>query len=145
MSEQSTALTVASEQFKQELQALDTPVSTFGHLDHAQRVQVYNGLNAPDRKLSEIINEVIELQNFHVVRTEYVDDETGELREGVRITLFAADGTTYYTSSEGVLQSLRLVVDAFGTPALWPDNKLSFKVRQLEHAKGRVFKLEAVF
>lgn len=127
------------------LQNLDYPVATFNATTDEQRKIIFNGLDNPDHKLSEFINKQIKVMDFHVERTENIDDETGELQEGARITLFDTAGKSYTATSIGVLTSLRNIVSVFGTPSEWPDHYMTVEVLQVELKSGnRMFKLRVI-
>ena len=103
---------------------------------------VYKALNAPDQKLSDLINTVISIRDF-TCESIVLHNEDGSERQGVRIGLICVDGTTVMTSSNGIYRALKTLVKLYGAPS-WV-NGIRVKVCQEERAGRRIFNLVPQF
>lgn len=108
----------------------------------ADKKKVFNAMNNPSNKLSDFINKKIKVENIYIETAEYLNDETGEIEIAPRIVLISPDGDSYFTSSKGVLNSLKNVYAAFGS-APWKGG-LEFEVKQRAVGKGKALTLEMV-
>lgn len=84
-----------------------------------EKAKVYNALNSPDKKLSEMINIVIEVKDIVAHEVQLVNEETGLVTNCLRTILVGADGTTYNAVSQGVANSLTRIFQIFGEPSTW--------------------------
>lgn len=108
----------------------------------ADKKKVFNAMNNPSNKLSDFINKKIKVENIYIETAEYLNDESGEIEIAPRIVLISPDGDSYFTSSKGVLNSLKNVYAAFGA-APWKGG-LEFEVKQKAVGKGKALTLEMV-
>lgn len=58
--------------------------------------------------LSEVINTELTLEGFGAIRLEYLDEETGELKDYIRYILFTDKGT-YTTTSTFIGRTLKML------------------------------------
>lgn len=103
---------------------------------------VYKALNAPDMKLSDLINTVITIRDF-TCESILLHNEDGSERQGVRIGLICTDGTTVMTSSNGIHRALKTLVKLYGAPT-WTKG-IAVKVTQEERNGRRIFNLVPQF
>lgn len=108
-----------------------------------EKAILYNATQNPSHKLSEFINQRITFTNVFMEQVEIQDEESGEIRKGVRTILFTPEGEGITATSNGVARSMYGIFSIFGTPDTWEDG-VSVIVRQTETAKGRTFKLEVI-
>lgn len=108
----------------------------------AEQAMVYKAMNAPDMKLSDLINTEICIRDF-ITESITLHNDDGTERPGVRIGLICVDGTTIVTSSNGILRALKTMVAIFGKPS-WSDG-IKVKVVQTERNGRRIFNLVPVF
>lgn len=91
---------------------------------------VYNATTAPEFRLKDCINQVIELAHFAISMVEVTNKETGEVTDAPHITLIDADGNGYACTSVGVFNALRNIIQAFGMPDTW-ESPRKFRVKQV--------------
>ena len=91
---------------------------------------VYNATTAPEFRVKDCINQVIELAHFAISMVEVTNKETGEVTNAPHITLIDADGNGYACTSVGVFNALRNIVQAFGMPETW-EHPRKFRVKQV--------------
>lgn len=105
---------------------------------------LYNAMNSPTGRVKDMINQIIELKDIYYESTEYKDEETGEMKEGRRIVLICADGTSYSTAAIGVFNSLKKIFMVLGSPSTW-EHPVKVKIVQLSRgAKSNPIILELV-
>ena len=83
------------------------------------KASVYNAINAPDKKLSEMINMIIEVRDIVAHEVQLVNEETGLVTKCLRTILIDKDGVTYNAVSQGVANSLTRIFQIFGEPNTW--------------------------
>ena len=105
---------------------------------------VYNATTAPEFRVKDCINEVIELAHFAVTMVEVTNKETGEVSTAPHITLIDAEGNGYACTSVGVFNALRNIVQAFGMPDTWGHPR-KFRIKQVtKSAEVSYLTLQAV-
>ena len=109
------------------------------------KASVYNAINAPDKKLSECINMIINVSDVVAHEVTLIDNETGEVTKALRTILVDTNGVTYQAVSVGVANSLQRIFSIFGEPATWK-NPLKVKPVQKTTNNGtnKVTLLEVV-
>lgn len=124
-----------------------TSKSTFCSLvpkTEEEKIDFYNAISAPDKKVGEMINMEINLSHVYAEECVYRSKETGELQDGVRIVLIDNAGVSYNTSSIGVFHSLTRIFQIFGAPQTWKKPK-KVRVKQITPSDDkRVLTLELV-
>lgn len=108
-----------------------------------QKAKLFNAVNNPGKRISECINEVINLTDVYVEEVELVKAETGEINVCPRIVLFDDKGESYVSVSTGIFSALKKLMQVFGTPGSW-DKPIRIKVKQINKADKRLFTLEIV-
>lgn len=110
-----------------------------------ERIELFNILNGDaenGKRIADMINLEIEVQDVAFELVELVDEETGEVTEAPRCILVAPDGTTYNGTTQGILSSIERCIQAFGEPTWKPAKK--FVVKQVPTKRGSMLKLVMV-
>ena len=113
-----------------------------------EKVKFYNAVQNCEKKISDYINKRISFNNIYLEKTEVMEKDkngnpTGVITDAVKIVLIQPDGEGIVSTSKGILTSLYALFQIFGTPDTW-DEPMEVEVKQIETAKGRTFKLQAV-
>jgi hypothetical protein len=75
----------------------------------AGRIEFHNAIVAADEDSRDVIDQVQNIVSWVCLDSEWTDEESGEVKRGVRWTLVCDDGTTITGTSETVLSGLRLL------------------------------------
>lgn len=113
------------------------------------KVQLYNAINSPDKRLADIINTPIMLRDVIVSKVTLTDrndknnDEENPFvsseRVGFRTIIVDADGVSYAATSNGVYNSVATLRAVFGT--LHFDEPLKVVVKQVAVKNGNTLTL----
>ncbi len=104
-------------------------------LDNDQgQVLVYNALESCDVRVADSIGQTIELKDVYIEK--YMKEKDGESKEAIRTILFDADGKSYVSTSFGIFNSIRRILNIFGEPKNWKEpKKVTFTERKLNDGK----------
>ncbi len=108
-----------------------------------EQADLYTAMNAPDKRISECIGDVIELRDVYVESVRCANEETGEVQQAPRIVLIAADGTSYQCVSRGIFGALKKLFTVYGEPMNW-SAPIRVKLRQIPLGKRSVLTLDVV-
>lgn len=108
-----------------------------------EQADLYTAMNAPDKRISECIGDVIELKDVYVESVRCANEETGEVQQAPRIVLIAADGTSYQCVSRGIFGALKKLFTVYGEPTAWAA-PIKVKLRQIPLGKRSVLTLDVV-
>lgn len=86
-------------------------------------------------QLSDNLNKTLQLVDIVGVPATVNDDETGEVRELLRLVLLTKDGKRYSAISDGLYSSLQNIMAIFGSPAMWSE-PLAIKVTESRSRRG---------
>lgn len=104
------------------------------------KAKAYNAANGSAVTVANIIDKepdkVLELENFVLVPTVAVDEDTGEKIPLVRSVLLCK-GVNVSASSIGILNGLRELVATFGDPSSWTA-PIPIKLSQSRTRRGNV-------
>lgn len=100
-----------------------------------QKRKLYKAMNAPDKKLSDCMGQVIKVCDVFAQKVELMDGNTGEMKEGTRVVLIDDKGISYHAVSSGVYNSLQKLMLIYGEPT-WKDG-VSVKLKQVSRDGGR--------
>lgn len=98
-----------------------------------EKINFFNRVNTPDKRLKEMINMEIEIQHVYAEMINFVDQTTGEVTPGVRMVFITPDGTSYQAASKGIYSCTQKLFAIFGTPDTW---KKPVKIRPKEVSKA---------
>lgn len=86
-----------------------------------ERKFLFNSVNSPNRLLRDYINKTISVRDVYAEQCAFLDKESGDLSEGVRIVLIDKDGNSYSTCSRGIFSGLSKLFSLYGTPDQWAE------------------------
>lgn len=109
--------------------------------DAASRKKLYNALNGDSQKIGDFIGKQIVVKDVVAETATFVDEESGEVDETVKITLIDVFGVAYVAYSKGIFRSIKRLFGAFGTPDMW-EEPITVEVKQVTRGK---FKSLALF
>lgn len=133
------SMIVMDENGKFKRKAIFQPFSSVVAETREQKLALFNLLESDDiaKPLGDNVGTKIKIVD--VVHTPYdaVDEDTGELTNGVLTYLIEGDGTAYVTSSKSVYYTLQNAFKAFGFPHYNEGDELTVEVVKKD---GRQFK-----
>lgn len=91
---------------------------------------LFNATNNPDKRISDCINEVIEVKHVYCEEVVCKQKDTGELQICPRVVLIDAKGIGYQSVSFGIFSSLKKLISLKGEPKTW-EKPVKIKVKQL--------------
>ena len=101
--------------------------------DMKSKVRLFNAMNQPKYKVSDMINKKIKLKD--VIRMNVtMEGEDGEQDTGIRSVLIDADGNAYNATSNGIFSSLTNLYMIFGT--LHFEDPLEIMISQIPTKRG---------
>lgn len=106
----------------------------------AEKIALANAMSQPTHKLSEYVNMQISLTNFYVDPQRIVYQDTGEVRNSLKVVLIDQFGKSYVTLSTGVANALKSIIQVFGLPDSW-EAPLLVDVKQVQVGKGKLLTL----
>lgn len=108
----------------------------------AEKKVLYNAMNSSDNKLADHVGEVIKIKDIFCETVTIIKEDTGEKVVAPRIVLIADDGKNYNSTSFGIFNSLKKLMQVFGVPT-WTE-PVSVKVKQINRQQNRILTLEVV-
>lgn len=122
-----------------------TQFSSFIPEDMAAKAKLFNAINAPDKRLTDMINKDIAVKDVILVKVKLADErEPGDdaepnERDGVRTILIDEDGVSYSATSNGIFNSVQLIRNVFGT--LHFEEPLTVTINQVSAKRGKTLTL----
>ena len=114
----------------------DNPVVTsFAPSTLDDKKRFYNALNNPTGDISDIINQQVELTDYHMMCEERTSED-GFAYERVKTTVILSDGRVYTTTYKSFAKSLVQLMQVFGLPEEWENHKLAVVVRSVKYQGG---------
>ena len=101
--------------------------------DMKSKVRLFNALNQPKYKVSDMINKKIKLKDV-ILMNVTMEGEGGEQDTGIRSVLIDADGNAYNATSNGIFSSLTNLYMIFGT--LHFEDPLEIMISQIPTKRG---------
>lgn len=101
--------------------------------DMKSRVRLFNAMNQPKYKVSDMINKKIKLKDV-ILMNVTMEGEDGEQDTGIRSVLIDADGNAYNATSNGIFSSLTNLYMIFGT--LHFEDPLEILISQIPTKRG---------
>ena len=111
--------------------------ATFDTSERSGQVKLYKATNA-SKLLREYMETPLAIVDFVFTPTA-VTTEAGETEQVMGVYLVGADGTTYVSSSNGVIRSAIQIISMLGEPALW-NEPLKVVCCESTTTKGRRYK-----
>lgn len=129
---------VERREFVDEMEAADRIFCSITAKTEEERIRLYNVMNAPENRVSDMINMEIEVSDV-IVETVNVTNEEGVESAAPRVILVSPDGTAYQCVSNGVYSAIRKAIKIFGAPH-W-DTPKKFIVKQIKKGQNSVLTL----
>lgn len=101
--------------------------------DMKGKVRLFNAMNQPKYKVSDMINKKIKLKDV-ILMNVTMEGEDGEQDTGIRSVLIDADGNAYNATSNGIFSSLTNLYMIFGT--LHFEDPLEIMISQIPTKRG---------
>lgn len=108
------------------------------------RKKLFNYINSPNKKVSECINEVINLKDIYIGVVPITNEDTGEVTECMRTVLIDTDGNAYQAVSSGIFNATRNLLYICGEPSDW-ECPITIKFRQLKKGVNTIFTFDTQF
>lgn len=109
---------------------------TFNPQTMEGKAVMFRGMNNPDFRLSDKVNEVINVKDIYCEIVTLISQQTGEVTDCPRIVLFDMDGKSYQAVSMGIYNAVKKAIQVFGVPT-W-ENGLPIKVRQINKNERKI-------
>lgn len=115
--------------------------------DREASVRIFNAMNNPNDRVSDHINEVIEVQDYLIEITTMEDTDAygnglGTYSAVPRVVLVAPDGTAYQAVSFGIANAVRNIVTVCGDAPWKPAVQL--KIKQVPTKRGSMLTVDMV-
>ena len=101
--------------------------------DMKSKVRLFNAMNQPKYKVSDMINKKIKLKDV-ILMNVIMEGEDGEQDTGIRSVLIDADGNAYNATSNGIFSSLTNLYMIFGP--LHFEDPLEILISQIPTKRG---------
>lgn len=101
--------------------------------DMKSKVRLFNAMNQPKYKVSDMINKKIKLKDV-ILMNVTMEGEDGEQDTGIRSVLIDSDGNAYNATSNGIFSSLTNLYMIFGT--LHFEDPLEIMISQIPTKRG---------
>lgn len=101
--------------------------------DMKSKVRLFNAMNQPKYKVSDMINKKIKLKDV-ILMNVTMEGEDGEQDTGIRSVLIDADGNAYNATSNGIFSSLTNLYMIFGS--LHFEDPLEILISQIPTKRG---------
>lgn len=123
-----------------ELKNQNSAISWIDTSDTAGKALLFKVANNPDFRISDCIGQKIEMVNAFIEQVQMVNDETGEVNNGVRTVLIDKDGKGYQSVSTGIFNALKKLFAIYGTPDNWKE-PVPVTFTCITRGKNRIFTL----
>ena len=107
-----------------------------------EKAMLFNGMNNPDARLSDEINQIITVSNIYAEMIDITNEETGEIDTVPRVVLFDKDGKSHQAVSVGIFKAVRKLLEVFGQPEDWTEPvKIKIKQQNIKERKMLTFEV----
>lgn len=126
--------------------AIYKPYSSVHPTTREQKIAMLNLLNSDDEALpmADYVGTKIALVDVIFNPYDAVDEDTGELTNGVLSYLFDISGKVYVTSSKSVYFSLKRVFMVFGEPHYTNDEAVTVEVQRKDGPEHKYIDLKII-
>lgn len=108
-----------------------------------EEIVLYNAMNAPEKRVGDCINMIIEVKHIYCEVVTCVNRETGEESVCPRIVLIDKDGVGYQAVSMGLYSAVKKLMTIKGNPANWK-KPVKLKVTQVTKGDRKLLTLNMV-
>lgn len=106
--------------------------------------KLFNYINNPAKRISDCINEVIEIKDIYLAEIDITDKETGEVSVCPRTILISSDGQAYQAVSIGIFNAVRNMIFLLGEPTFW-ECPMPIKIKQITKGANTILTFEVLF
>lgn len=106
------------------------------------RAKLFNAMNNPDERLSEMINKQIKVKDVYIEVVDCTNTETGEVTPCPRIVLIDEKGKSYQAVSIGIYSALKKLFQVYGVPT-W-EKAVTMEVKQITKGDRKMLTLNVV-
>lgn len=107
------------------------------------QILLFNAMNNPDERLSDHINETIEIKHIFCEIVNCTNEETGDITQAPRIVLIATNGKSYQCVSQGIFSACKKIFQVMGEPNSWT-SPIKVKVQQVTRGVNKMLSLKMV-
>ena len=79
---------------------------------------------------NDYIGKTLNVTDVIFQQAQFVDEETGEISDGIRTILLLDDDTAVAFASDVIVRNVKTIIATFGSPENWPHHMLPLKVEQ---------------
>lgn len=108
-----------------------------------EEIVLYNAMNAPEKRVGDCINMIIEVKHIYCEAVTCVNRESGEESVCPRIVLIDKDGVGYQAVSMGIYSAVKKLMTIKGNPANWK-KPVKLKVTQVTKGDRKLLTLNMV-
>lgn len=108
-----------------------------------EEIVLYNAMNAPEKRVGDCINMIIEVKHIYCEVVTCVNRESGEESVCPRIVLIDKDGIGYQAVSMGLYSAVKKLMTIKGNPANWK-KPVKMKVTQVTKGDRKLLTLNMV-
>lgn len=106
-----------------------------------EKKEFFNLVNSTEKRVGDMINEVINVKHVYVEIVNCVEKESGEITQCPRTVLIDDKGVGYQAVSIGVFSGLKKVFQIFGLPQTW-EKPIPLKVKQITKGERKILTFE---
>lgn len=106
------------------------------------KAKLYNAMNNPDKRLSDMINMQINAKDLYIEVVNCTNTETGEVTACPRIVIIDEKGRSYQAVSIGIYSALKKVIQVYGAPT-W-EKAIKLEVKQITKGERKMLTLNVV-
>lgn len=121
---------------RQDAQLCECPTSLDLKTDHGKALALAAG-NPADLEIGREGYIIVEAHNFLIQPAEKVDEETGELHQYIKTTLFTRDGQMFHTTAAHMPHRIAATIDLF--PRAFRDHPVHYLIRPRVGKRGRTY------
>lgn len=110
-------------------------VTSFNAETIDDKKRFYNALNNPAGDVKDIINQPIEISDYHMQWEQRTNDD-GFSYDRIKTTIITSDGKSFTTTYKSFAKSLVQLMQVFGLPESWENHKISVVVRNVAYQGG---------
>lgn len=108
-----------------------------------EEIVLYNAMNAPEKRVGDCINMIIEVKHIYCEAVTCVNRESGEESVCPRIVLIDKDGVGYQAVSMGIYSAVKKLMTIKGNPDTWK-KPVKLKVTQVTKGDRKLLTLNMV-
>lgn len=108
-----------------------------------EEIVLYNAMNAPEKRVGDCINMIIEVKHIYCEAVTCMNRESGEESVCPRIVLIDKDGVGYQAVSMGIYSAVKKLMTIKGNPATWK-KPVKLKVTQVTKGDRKLLTLNMV-